>query len=570
MIVSHEALFCGTLIASTWNTPRRLFFLLGGIMKKHTLTSIVSFFLCKSLLAVPTIYPSANTFKTKVENNTTSNIIAESTSPKQFWVLPPNKGSSTVSDLHTINANVGFCKQLSQLQGYSSDVLEEIEELRKKRSLMEDGLTKLLENITKKKTERSKFAQKQKLEEFAKITREKKLLSLEAAELRDQLSDCKKNCRIIIDELNNLSDRIDELDERYYQIYKEHYKLADKYEQMTEVIDALQSEYDTKEQRVSKLQGQLFKLNNQYLDLYSRFGAMEGAKATITYESGWDDNIDTLRADNPGLTFERVNTRNVVINSALASISQYPGGSAILAYNLNGKWTKGQINLTSFPDGLNGNVDLSLLGACPMIHPEYFDISSDEDNPTKKMKYGLTISYEYPTAFAVKATASYNMHKMYRMVKTSKRSGGFFRSKVTNSIKIRKFFKDAFKVDWHEEDDSVRIPEETKIKLEAQWKTSIFQRMAMLAIPDVISSGNVTMPKHSKSGAIILADDLKNNKSCSRNIYCQGTIIGLRFLDGVFGSSKAQSIFEKIEDVEMKERWTRTSVVYQPWVTSYF
>src|SRR5690606_40028981 len=88
------------------------------------------------------------------------------------------------------------------------------------------------------------------------------------------------------------------------------------------------------------------------------------------------------------------------------------GQGAVLGYELAGVYSEGKLSYPSYPANLSGNIRLSLLGTCPIIYPELFKLNLPPD--TDQMKYGMVISYEFPSSFEVDVTAEYNMYKMYQ------------------------------------------------------------------------------------------------------------------------------------------------------------
>jgi hypothetical protein len=175
--------------------------------------------------------------------------------------------------------------------------------------------------------------------------------------------------------------------------------------------------------------------------MYKDFGAVEGARAGISFDSQWNENIAVLRAQNPGISFEKMATKNAQITSNIVNLDSIPSGGAILSYEIGGNTNGRYLELPSYPEDLKGNVRLSLIGTCPVVHPSYFDINMPTS--TDEMRYGLIVSYEYPTIFNARVTMKYNMKKMYeKIVQSSSRGGGFFRKRrSTTSVEEKKHFQ---------------------------------------------------------------------------------------------------------------------------------
>jgi hypothetical protein len=315
-----------------------------------------------------------------------------------------------------------------------------------------------------------------------------------------------------------------------------------------------------------KLDSRLNAIKTNFQSMYASFGQMEGARAGITFQSSWDKNIELLKQENTNFDFKKINTQNAVITTNIANLTSLPTGGAILGYEIGGNYSEGKFNLPSYPENMNGNVRLSLLGTCPLLHPTYFDIN--QENSTNQMKYGMTVSYEYPSAFLVDATATYNMHKMYQKIASSGSHGGFFSSSSWSSVDEKNFFSDSFSVKWNEQDGGNSLTDTQKADLEHDMRNNILARLATIALPNVSNAGLlISPPALSKTGAVVLSESLAT--ACPGNIYCIGASMTLNVLQAIFGNSSSSASFSNMQDMQLSDSWSRSKVVYKPWVSSY-
>lgn len=290
---------------------------------------------------------------------------------------------------------------------------------------------------------------------------------------------------------------------------------------------------------------------------------MEGARAAIRYTSSWDENVQLLRNENPGINFSKIPTKNAKLMTELAGLANVDAQGAIKSIGLGGVMTQGLAAFPSYPETLSTNVVLSLIGACPMAHPDYFDIDS---NSAQDMEYGLIITYDYDTVFTFKASATYNMYKMYQKIQQSASSGVFFSSRSWTEVTEKNFFSDSFSVKWDDPENTIKP--ENKILLEKEMRTSVFSRLATLALPnvpnkaDVIAAGE--LPVH---GAVVAGDALISQSG--GNIYSIGSGVILKVLDAIFGSSATSTTYTNIQNVDITDDYAQTQKITKSWITSY-
>ena len=158
-------------------------------------------------------------------------------------------------------------------------------------------------------------------------------------------------------------------------------------------------------------------------DAYKQYGQLEGGIANISYQTGWQQNLEKLKSDNTSDTFVYAPTSNAIYYVS------YPGGGstesdylasipALLSYSVNGvgyvPWGSGNTtqNMSAMTDTLAATLRLSLAGACPVLHPDKFDVpKSDAGIPL----FNISASYNYAAAYRRNITATYNLYKFYEL-----------------------------------------------------------------------------------------------------------------------------------------------------------
>jgi hypothetical protein len=517
--------------------------------------------------ATPTTYPTDLNLFTTIQNPTDSNLVSDDTDSHRIYVMPPNDAEAHVTGLHTLTANLGFCKEMSDLQGYSRTTSKRIAELVVEDDANKVEVEKVRKTLAAARTDAAKFATERNLAALTDLDQKIQEMEARLSDLYKTNETCTKNCETIQAEAANL-------EKLKYQVLKDRRALATQhaddartYDQKKAKIQALQLNYDEAQDRFVALQTRLMKVRNQFLEMYTSFGKMEGGRAGFNYVSHWDENLEKLKASNPGYDFQKIQTQDAKLFSGIKIIPDLPGASAILAYEIPGNQKEGYIELPSgFPGSISANVVLSLVGACPMLHPGDFNI--DPKYKSDDMTYGLAVTYTFPSAFRIKATAKYNMHKMYTKIMSSGSSGGFFSSRSWSNVEERTFFKDSFSVDWKIDDPENSVTEEQRLAVEHDMRVHIVERLASLAIPtapnrdQIIAAG--AAPAH---GSVVVANSLMT--ACPGNLYCVGGALILQSLDAIFGSSSTSASYTQIQDMDLTESWSRSQVINKPWITSY-
>lgn len=538
-------------------------------MKKTNLAlTLVGLSIVGNAYSLPTIYPTKVTYLSDIKNTTNSNLVADDTDERVFYVMPPNSAKASVLGLHTMNANVGFCREMADTQTYSRNITKKINDLADEEVMMWNEISAVADKVSKARKELADHVTLTKMDDFVALENRILEIELRLTSLYEQLSKCTS-----ISLCNSMRGEVSELRAEKINATNEKRKIAQvmrqetrDYERKKAAVDALLEDKAEKEERVSKIRVRLASIRENFHQMYSSFGNMEGARASISFKSNWDSNIERLRQENPMFDFKKIETQNAVITSNIVDLASVPSGGAILGYDIGGNKEQGKLMLSKYPETFDGNIRLSLLGTCPVLHPDYFDINLP--NGTDEMAYGLTVTYEYPSVFLAEAKVTYNMHKMYQKIMKSGSSGGFFSTRSWSSVEERTFFEDSFKVEWLEQDSGNSIPDAQKAEWEREMRNNVFSRLGSIGLPTAVNTGAlITPPGIPQSGAIVLANSLQ--KTCPGNYYCVGAAIAFNVLDSIFGRKQSSSSYTNIQDANLVEQWSRTKVVYKPWISAY-
>ncbi len=517
--------------------------------------------------ATPTPYPTDLNWLHQVQNETTSGLIADDTDPHKVWVLPPNVAVGSAGHPHTPTANLGFCREMGDLQSYAKTTTNRISVLNDQRIPALEATEKTLAELGEARKAASAFAAEKKLQPLVDLDDRIHALEDRLTELYATAKDCKTTCGEIDTEIKGVEKEKRALGEDRRKLAQENAADVKAYDKKLALVNAIAQNYKDSSERYDQLIRDLRQIRDDYYAMYSTYGRMPGINVSFNYTSGWDANIGALRNANPSFQFEKIITQNAKLFASSVSVKDLPGDNAVIDYGLPGIKKDGYIELGSgFPEALTSNMILSLTGACPIQHPEYFDI--EPGFGPDKMAYGLTITYDFPAAMKVEATASYNMYKMYQKIVSSGSSGGFFSSRSWTNVEEHNYFKDSFNIDWKTQDAGNSIPDDRRYEIEAEMRRHIMERIATLALPTSPDRQGIleanAPPAH---GAVVVATSLV--KTCPGSMYCVAGAAILTSLDAIFGSSQATASYLQTQDFTATEKWSNSEVVMKPWVTSY-
>ncbi|GIL17383.1 MAG: hypothetical protein BroJett040_11340 [Oligoflexia bacterium] len=518
--------------------------------------------------AVPTLYPTDPTKLSQIKNNTDSNLVVDDVDTNRIYVMPPNTAMATSTGIHTISAYIGFCKEISDSMKYSQQMQARINELELEAAQGTEEVKRIKKELYEARKAASDFAANKNLTALAELDARISSLETRLSELYKASESCKDDCDEINNEIRDVNNEKTKMMKDRRELAKENTSDVRQYEKLKARVESIKANLLDASEGFQDINARLLKAKAQIAQLLSSYSKMEGGRAGFVYSSKWNENIGSLRTANPGMSFEKIQTANAKVHSSLIGLDRIAGfDRPVLAFELPGAVSQnGVLELPTYPQSISANVVLSLLGVCPIKYPEYFNFKTLETE--KDMKYGMTVTYEYPSSFKLSVTAKYNMYKMYQKVVSSGSSGGFFSSRSWTDVSERTDFKDAFRIEWKEQDPSNTISDEERIKIEQDMKVDIFKRMLTIAMPTAPDKGSIITamapPAH---GAVVISDSLM--KVCPANIYCVGGAAVMTVLDAIFGNSSSVASYTQTQNFELVQAWSKDKVSLKPWITTY-
>lgn len=254
-------------------------------------------------MAAPTIYPLDVTSLSKIKNSTTSNIIADSVDSHRVYVMPPSVATAKVQGLHTLTANLGFCREMADEQLYSAELARKIKDLAIEEVSAKKEADVVRKQLLNAKEEAAKFTTQARLSDLSDLDITIENLANRLSDLYETANNCDAICDAINAEIDNLIKEKSELLKTRRTIVKQHSQDIRTYERYRSLVKNLQENFDDLEAVWGKLRTKLKQVQKDFLAMYENFGKMEGARAAISFKSDWDTNVAILRNENPGLEF---------------------------------------------------------------------------------------------------------------------------------------------------------------------------------------------------------------------------------------------------------------------------
>jgi hypothetical protein len=513
--------------------------------------------------AEPTLYPPDLKVLSGITNTTDSNLMADELDSKTVWVLPPNTAKAQVSGLHSLTASMGFCAEMRDSIQYSRELSADMNEIAQVRKAKREDFVKLDKRATDLEIEAAHYATDRNLQALADLDTRLQQMEIRLTDLYKIAETCDKTCDEINGEISNLNKAKNAALLDRNAISRQNTDDIREYTRRLAVAKAARKAGENARAVYTDLNKEFSDLQNRMRENFAGLGKMEGGRAAITYVSSWDDNITQLRNKNPGFNFAKVATKNAKLMTELAGVKDIDPQGAVMGIALGGVMQDGVASFSQYPQSLSTNLKLSLIGACPMVHPEYFDLKSDD---VASMRYGVIITYDYDSIFRVKATAKYNMYKLYQKIVSSGSSGGLFSSSSWSDVEEKNFFRDSFTVIWDDKENAV--PPEAKASREAEMRHAVMWRLANLALPSAPNRGDIMAAAQPPTrGAVVISDSLM--QTCPGNVYCVAGAAVFKVLDAIFGSSSANASYTSITDVEVIENYENTQKITKPWLTTY-
>ncbi|AKJ07228.1 hypothetical protein ATI61_111187 [Archangium gephyra] len=508
-----------------------------------------------------------------MKNKTKAAVLADHADPNTLYVMPPQAGSASLSNAF-YSANTGFCSEMRDLQGTSKLLGGEIKRIALKLKGHEAELEKLRRQKAAYDKEAAKYYEDPLVQQVSGLEFRISDTEERIDDLRERLAECEtqactedlqEDIRVLKQERSNLKAELARLSKRAGENLRQYKKLTKQAEAVALAMDDIYAQH-------TKALSQIVTLKGQIIAMYDSYAKLEGGHSSITFNTRWDASVEQLRRENDGFNVMKLPTQNVNVN-----ISMLPGagddsqlasaGTMFRGYTVNGvKFdpNKPTLTLPAHPEMFQATVFMTLLSACPQLHPEYFDIPKGQQGLPL---YGLTAAYEYPSTFLTHVKASYNLWKIYEYMKKVSVHGGFFSTSSKTEVFETNQADSGFTLQWF--DDSGMTEEQRnaivrEIKLEL-----MFDVMRMMGVPTYDAASKVNdPPPPPASGAVVLAEGVQS--TCGwYSFYCGGVAWFLKGLNAIFGSTETETQFRQSYNYQASREYRTDRILYRPGVTVF-
>ncbi len=345
-------------------------------------------------------------------------------------------------------------------------------------------------------------------------------------------------------------------------------------EEVDEKIDELLT-------KSTSYQAQFIKSFNDLKSLKAYYAKTEGAVGKFLLESDYVKLVEEYQKKNPSIHFVRIPIEQsyIMINEKTKSETEDPLDFPMEAVMSLSSPTADFIPLLKqirdpqptdvppaktpggiFTDGLSGNIQLSALGACPLLDksglPESINMG-DLDT-----YISANVVYQYHVQVLRKHSISYNLGQLAKRIESSSEKGGFFSRKKVHSLTEESKSEKWIKFEMYSDDPTYNYTESYRQEIKEQFLNSVLQEVAYVSFDNPGNYPSVALPTGA-SGASVASDALGK---CPHP-YCQVGMYAMKFLDATFGSKSAISEFIRNRDIWAQETVEERAMV--PYVGSY-
>jgi hypothetical protein len=516
--------------------------------------------------AVPTIYPrEGNQLRSLNLSGTTSPVLGDTEDNNHFYVLPPLSGNVALSGIFA-STNTGFCPTMAAIQR-GTTALENALGGAEARWAQYDAQVKSIElQLSAKERERALLLESPPLAQ---------MLSLEAdiADVEDQIA----NLRIERLDPTTDPDRLDEISAELAQLTIDRRDLKAE-------LAALKRTYRTESLQRARLDAEVAALEAQrgraltsvlaadreiqsiqdaMVARYRVYSQLEGGLANVNFSSGWQADIVRLRQQNPGLFFNPIETESARFHTTFLPTGAVSPLGMVLGYTVAGRNydpANPEHAMPSFPDSVGANAQLALAGACPLMFP------ADWPGSNGVPLFGLSVSYEYPSAFRTTVEATYNLYRVYEYMKQVQSRGGFFRTRTKVSEWETITGDPVMDVKVIDERGTLTTAEIAELE-EAAYQRLLDQVLSVMGVPSAPAQPAPNLIPAPEGGAAVIAGGL--NTVCGISLWCRGGALVLRGLSAIFGGSTAEQYYKRTYDINVKQTFTRQSRWNRQGLTTY-
>lgn len=533
--------------------------------------------------ALPSVYVKNSNLTKQVKESSVSTLVADTQDPNRVWVLPPNAGQAELQDIAP-TTNASLCRGTKALLNGVSDLDEKRAELSLAMVDNEKESKKLSEIVQQRRDELASVEALPEVQDMKRLASAIEKITGEIEDLYEKAGEAetKEERDAIRQEIKELKAEKKEAKQELKELKKEHRKNYAKFNRAQRRLKAAQENLADVNAYLEQILKDIDDATASMLQLYKERAPLVGATASIDYNSGWTNEIKRLSSNYQGLNFSRIPTYNARVHADFIKVTDketyYQMLPPIAGYNINGhgklpygerkKVDDPERHLTAFPEAVVADLYLNLVGACPALDKDFFEkVDFDFKRGGSGVPlYAISTTYEYDAASVFEVKARYNLWSFYEKVVKRSTRGGFFSRRSFIDIIETKFGNDSLSIEIRNDG---HIPPEKVEQIRKDIKIELVSRV-LNAIARPKFGQTIKTPVHhlpEENGAVVLAKGL--GKVCGVNIYCQVGGWILRAGDAIFGTTTAQTRFQKSWNHTATEHWKDTKLVPKQGITTY-
>lgn len=503
--------------------------------------------------AAPSAYLNVDNSLSNLKNPTDSVILGDTDDPKTIYVLPPSSGEAKLAKKITYSGPM-VCEKLKDLSNLEQEATLRYNRFSdlatQHRASLASREQELLES--RKRAEEYR-ASNEALGQYDDL--KERILQLDAliSETSEQMmqvncSDEPEKCKEFRDTLSQLKKEKAEANAQLRKIADDNREIVKTYNKLNAAYEATKKVYDDIKKAYDDAVRSARETRDYIVSVYAEWALKEGAWSSIEFNTGWEENIQSIQNANPGYFVRQIPTSNVQVYASVGG-GQTEGAyrqtlPMFLDYDVNGVrynpyGISGQQGFPAFPAVMVANTRLSMSGACMVLHPDMFGVPVDQQGSPV---FGMSATYAYPSVFRYDINAEYNMHSVYKLIRKHSKKRGFFKTKTFASVVEDQSGWSDFSIKFLNEDDERNLTDAEKTQIAAEIKAELVREVLnMIATPTDKEPEPGAPPE---SGASEIGDGLYN--LCGRvNAKCAVVAFVFKGLDALFGSSSAESYFER-------------------------
>lgn len=506
-------------------------------MKK--LTIFTAMFSVTAASAAPVVYPTKTGVLSGLIKNDqiTSQVLMDNHHDDEFYVLPSSKGYAYATGISVANANLGFCQDMINIQAAGHVITERLKQITEEQDAYQPTVDAAVERLGRAEANFNAYVQSNtQAAQIASISETINENQVRLDDLYQKAQTCSNDCGSIYNEIRALQTNNRELMATRQNLIRQNIATAHQITQLQASVDTARSTLKAAQARFAQIASSKADLLRSFKDLYATYAMLEGGTAYFEFNGDWTKQAQLLKELNPTKNFSQIRTHDVQINASVmgSDTSALASLPAFLTSTVDGRENTGTIQVGSYPEQYTSNLRLSLAGACPIVHPEAFHIGPIEAG---KVKLGVSVKYQFDSAFNTKIDCTYDEKEMYKKVLSSGSSGALFWKKKWQSIDITDIKNTTFACNWDGLPGSAMTFQERR-KFEVDALNYAISRMLMkYGTPQDVSVSPIPPPT---SGLSEVGEGLQ--RLCgSTNIFCSAGGWALKAFDLIFGGGQSTS-----------------------------